>query len=397
VSINLPAITLPDGSTLNLAWTAAPAVTPPPPPPPVVGPIPTNPAPTTVVAGTSSFTLSGVNPTNTAFPGGRGPNQLVAYQYPLTVTSTNQWGAELQLKSDGTVVAINDRQLTGSTTGTAILPNGSVLSGHGTARDWLLTLKVGSVVTFGTPVVTTPPPSTGATMAVYFQLGVDSASQIPAGTTQLRLAFGTGDPPRLTANAPDLTAFRATGGKVLLSLGGEGGPITQSDHVGIITAVSSISAAVGGLDGLDWDLEAVGLSVSDVVAISQALTTAHPGWITSFCPPGGPPVAPAIQAAAQLAAAGCTVQWAQQFYGATVSASAAAYQCKLAVSGGVPASSVLVGIMIGSDSQTWSVSTATANVASIRAAVPGIGGAVWWHAGISGTSTSVAAVKALFG
>ena len=398
---SLPAITLPDGSTLSLAWTPAPAAAPAPTPAPApTSPLSASPAPNevSVAAAGTSFPLTAINPTAAAFPGGRGPNQLVAYQAPLTVTSTNMWGAEVQVTSLNVVQAINDRQITGVATGTAIPAGWYVLSGHGTARDFLLTLKPGQVVTPRYVPTATPTPVHPAgtkVLAVYYQLGVDQVSQIPAGTTQLRLAFGTGDPPRLTGAAPDLSAFRAGGGTVLLSLGGEGGAITQSDHAGIIAAVSAIAAQVGGLDGLDWDIEATGLSVADVVAVSKALAVSHPGWVTSFTPPGGPPVAVAISAAAQLAAAGLTVQWAQQLYGATVTTQQAVQQCQLAVAGGVPAGSVLVGVMIGSDSTTWTVAQATAAVQAVKAAVPGIGGAAWWHAGIGGTAASVAAVSAV--
>lgn len=52
------------------------------------------------------------------------------------VTPTNEWGAEAAVVS-GRVIALSDRQTTGAA-GISIPATGFVLSGHGTAREWLL-------------------------------------------------------------------------------------------------------------------------------------------------------------------------------------------------------------------------------------------------------------------
>jgi len=103
-------------------------------------------APTLATVGSSSYAVSAVNPTDATnpagagYPGARGVDQLVIYQSPLTVTATNQWGVEVTLDGAGVVTAVNDREVSGSTTGTTVpAAPGKVLSGHGAAASWLRT------------------------------------------------------------------------------------------------------------------------------------------------------------------------------------------------------------------------------------------------------------------
>jgi hypothetical protein len=93
----------------------------------------------------------GVAETNIA----RAANNLVIYQSPLTVSPANQWGAEAAVVS-GKVTEVRDQQTSGPSP--LLIPAGGVvLSGHGTARNWLLkNAKVGVFLTL--PGETLPPP-----------------------------------------------------------------------------------------------------------------------------------------------------------------------------------------------------------------------------------------------
>jgi hypothetical protein len=117
---------------------AAPAPSPTPTPTPTPKPTP---APSgSVVAGSGHHPLAGTNIV-------RGADQLVVYTPARgTTTGANQWGAEA-IVVGGKVTTLVDR----STTGAAALTiprDGVVLSGHGTARTFLLThAKPGTTVT----------------------------------------------------------------------------------------------------------------------------------------------------------------------------------------------------------------------------------------------------------
>lgn len=115
----------------------------------------------TMAVGSSSRKLTGVNVERTT-------NALVAYRAPLAATLTNTWGMEVGV-SNGRIVSLNDRQRTGSTSGTAVPAGGYVLSAHGDTADWLRAYaRVGTVVTAGgravpdAPVPTAPAPTAPA-------------------------------------------------------------------------------------------------------------------------------------------------------------------------------------------------------------------------------------------
>jgi uncharacterized lipoprotein YddW (UPF0748 family) len=81
----------------------------------------------------STFTATTIDPQPPfAFPGGRGANELIVYTpaYGYDTTGTNQYGAEVVVRN-GIIV-----EMSGSNS--AIPQDGLVLSGHGTAQNWLL-------------------------------------------------------------------------------------------------------------------------------------------------------------------------------------------------------------------------------------------------------------------
>jgi hypothetical protein len=92
-----------------------------------------------VKIGTATRPLTG---TNIA----RATNALVRYTPAFgTSTKTNQWGAEVTVVG-GKVTAFVNRTTSGAPAAT-IPTNGYILSGHGTARDWLAAYaKIGSTV-----------------------------------------------------------------------------------------------------------------------------------------------------------------------------------------------------------------------------------------------------------
>ncbi len=90
-----------------------------------------------------SYSISKINPANdTTFPGGRGVNQLVMYteHYGKSTTGTNDYGVEAVVRN-GIVVAIGGNN-------SRIQKGRIILSGHGTARAWLLeNAKIGADIT----------------------------------------------------------------------------------------------------------------------------------------------------------------------------------------------------------------------------------------------------------
>jgi lysophospholipase L1-like esterase len=128
-----------------------------------------------VTIGSASSAIAGTNIARAA-------DALVLYT-PAggTTTPTNMYGAEAIVIAN-TVTALRDRQATATTTATPVPTNGYVLSGHGTARDWLLAnARVGTTVTLSTataPPPPPPPPVTDPTTVVKVMPMGDSITQV---------------------------------------------------------------------------------------------------------------------------------------------------------------------------------------------------------------------------
>jgi hypothetical protein len=248
------------------------------------GPTPTPglvPAGTAAVRiGSATFPVAGINPTGTEFPGGRGPNQLVVYQAPVGFTVTNMYGVEVTVFG-GTVLAVVDRQATAQASGLIVPAGGYVLSGHGTARDWLLAHAVkGATVepltTLPDPGPTPGPDPTPVTgrpgMLWDYGLQPVDPSAVPAdilakighvsafvaqsarsGTGNLRDVWGY--------DKARVSAWRAAGVKVDLCIGGaKDGGITVTTTAQADELVASVRAQVKacGYTGVDLDLEPSG-------------------------------------------------------------------------------------------------------------------------------------------
>ena len=409
--VQLADIVIPGVGTLSgirATWTPASDPVPAPPTPP---------APNAVVVGGVTLPLAGINPTaetnpaGKGYPGFRGPNQLMAYQAPITVDPCNTWGATALVgvvpgAVGGQVIGVNDRQATGA--GPSAVPlGGMLLTGHGTARTALLDAlgktPEGAAVELGTePPGPVPPvvrPAGPRTIAVYVMDGVGHVAQVPPECTQVRVAFlqagglveWGGDSPATTAR--DLIAWRSAvpGRQILVSLGGSGGRVDMGTVEADVRRVEQWIP----LDGLDWDVEGTTLDVAACVRVSRALAAGREStWLTSLTPSGGPPVGVYLDAARQCQQAGLLVEFGQQLYDAPVSQAEALAQTQLAVATLGPGS-VLVGMMIGQDANHWTLDECRANMASIIQRWPSIGGACLWESSRSGTAEWGTAMAAL--
>ena len=399
------------GLEYDVTLTPTVQLEPDPEPTPVPTPVPT---PSAVRIGSATHPLAGIDPTGTTWPGGRGPNELVVLTRGTggVVTRTNRWGVEATVV-EGIVTMVNDRTRSGTdVVGTTIPagPTGLVLSGHGTAGDWLLRhALLGSRVELVVSELQPPTPAPAAsrtTIATYLMMWRGTVGTVPAGCNQVRLAFAQDrqrpDGTRLELvgsggqSMAELAAwvrdYRARGGQVLLSVGGQDGAVSTSDRAGFVADVRSIGQAIE-LDGIDWDIEASALHVADVLVISRALH--RPGWVTSFVPPGGPPVGPYLEAAVACQRSGIAVQFGQQLFDTPVRLDQAIATVQRAVDAGLPPSSVLIGMMNPPGrvpNGYWDNATCEANMRAIRARWPDIGGAYLWEAGRDGSDEWAAAM-----
>lgn len=384
---------LQDGSTLTVTGviTAGPVV------PPVDPPDAT---PNLVTIGGSSRPLTGTNVE-------RVTNALVRYIRPPDITTTNQWGVEVAVNSLGTVTAVNDRQASQSLIGTVVPIDGYVLSGHDQGADWLRSYaKVNASVTLSTSTVMPPvdprvdPPATdeSKTLAVYQMMWPGSGKTIttvPAQCNEIRLAFAQGSQPALVGWANDgqaafvaaAAAFRARGGRVVVSIGGEGGYVSTANHTSFLAGIANIRSQMGGnLDGIDWDIEASSMNPADVVAINLALKAAYgPLFRVSFAP-NGSNIDQYLRAAVACQRAGCLDSFGQQFYDSEVPVSDALWRVRQAIDAGIPANKITIGMMIAPDARHWTVQQCSDNYKRLLTAVPGLNGAYLWESSRPGTA-----------
>ncbi|MGE0199404.1 MAG: glycoside hydrolase family 10 protein [Candidatus Melainabacteria bacterium] len=137
-----------------------------------------------------SYPLTAVNPSDAnnpgacGFPGCRGSNQLVLYNrdYPSPTTLTNEYGFEVTVQNNRVI------SRDGSDSAIPAEPNSMVLSGHGKAREWLITnAPIGAKIMLrpmgeGAQVVT----ETGAAPAEPQKLAVNAVVDFTTYTSQIR-------------------------------------------------------------------------------------------------------------------------------------------------------------------------------------------------------------------
>lgn len=213
------------------------------------------------------------NPAGAGFPGLRGPNQLIGYTRTggTLITGTNRWGREIVLNREGIVTAIH-ANLTG---GVAVPVEGGVLSGHGSADEWLAShVHVGDKLTFTDATDEDPgeplPPSNAERVLMAWQFpvawGGPSIQSIPkdlmAKITHMTLCVaqsaqgGTGKlttPPDLTKANVDY--LHSLGVKVGVTVGGSSdGGITVQNAAQAVEFSDAI-LRMPKVDFVDLDLE----------------------------------------------------------------------------------------------------------------------------------------------
>ena len=390
-------------------------------------PVPTTPAPTlapptgSAVIGSASLTVAGTNVS-------RELNNLIVYKAPVSVTTTNMWGVEASVVN-GKVSAVNDREPTRSTAGTTVPAGGYLLSGHGTAAQWLRThAKVGATVSNGpsapapttpapttpaptTPVPTTPAPTTPAPVgstapmalptkvqALYHMMWSNSGSpqlrNTPAQVNVVNLAFlqGGGTPSIVgwgsqseASFVADAKVLRNRGVRMVISVGGAGGALNISNREAFVQGVMNLNAKLP-LDGLDWDIEGAAMGSSDVVWISKRLKELRGNNFAITLAPNGSNIDQYRAIAVQLHKQGALDMIGQQFYDAVVSKEAAKGRIAQLVNAGIPQSKIGIGMMVGSTATYWTVAECVAAVRFIKASYPGLRGGYLWEAGRPGTA-----------
>jgi hypothetical protein len=377
-----------------------------------------------VKVGSGTFTLTGVNTT-------RGVNALIAFGSPVTTTTTNQWGIEVGVVA-GKVVSVNNRLTSRSTTGTAVPAGGFVLSGHGTAADYLLAhAKVGAAVSHGTstppetpPVVpetpttpvtpetpTTPPVIEPPVVATSAPLGLPSKVQslyhmmwstsgspqlrnIPSEINVVNLAFLQGATPTLVgwgsqseaSFLADAKAMRAKGVRFVASIGGAHGNVNLANREAFVNGVMALNAKLP-LDGIDWDIEgSTPMAPADVVWISKRLKELRGDKFAITMAPNGSNIDAYRAIAVQLHANNALDMIGQQFYDAVVSKEAAKARVAQLVAAGIPQAKIGIGMMVGPQDTYWTVEECITAVQFIKSTYPGIRGGYLWEAGRPGTA-----------
>ena len=394
------------------------------------------PAVPSVTVGAQSHVVDGVNVE-------RGTNQLILYTRTSsqTCTPTNIYGAEVVVVSSR-VTIINDRLITHG--GCTPIPTGAVvLSGHDLAREWLLAnARIGASVTLppdtvtttapasttappsttnrppsttSRPSTTTPPSTSGfpaQAVGVYNLMWPNSPGPLsgePSGINVHFLAFGASDSSgtiNLMGYGPTgkadllsaLAADRAAGDKVILSLGGSGYSVNLSSTAARVADIARIAADVGGLDGVDIDIENGSIDQTQIVAFAQGLRTRFGAGFAFTMAPNGSNIDTYLPVAKALSDRGLLTQIGQQFYEAPVSLGAAKGRIQQLVDGGIPQSQIAVGMMVdAAGGNYWTLQQCRDNMANIKATWPGITKAYLWEASRSGTSTWVSDMRSIFG
>jgi len=395
------------------------------------------PAVPSVTVGAQSHVVDGVNVE-------RGTNQLILYTRTSsqTCTPTNIYGAEVVVVSSK-VTSINDRLITQG--GCTPIPTGAVvLSGHDLAREWLLAnARIGASVTLppdtvtttapasttappsttnrppsttSRPSTTTPPSTSGfpaQAVGVYNMMWSNSPGLLsgePSGVNVHFLAFGasldssgtitlmdygpTGKADLLAALAADRTA----GDKVILSLGGEGYPVNLSSTAARVADIARIAADVGGLDGVDIDIETGGIDQTQIVAFAQGLRTRFGAGFAFTMAPNGSNIDTYLPVAKVLSDRGLLTYIGQQFYDAPVSLAAAKGRIQQLIDAGIPQSQIAVGMMVDASGGNYlTLQQCHDNMTNITATWPGITKAYFWEASRSGTSAWTSDLRSIFG
>jgi hypothetical protein len=268
-----------------------------------------------------------------------------------------------------------------------------------------ISLTVSFAARPGTPPVDPQPnpQPVGKLHAVYYMMWSTSGSpkfaDLPKSFNQVRLAFaqtswdatlkrnvlrlvgsGSQDLATLKTSVQDA---RRRGVQVLISIGGQHGAVAIGTVDDFVRDIANISDSLGGLDGIDWDVEASVLDGQKVLAIDTALQKKFSNWVISYVPNGGN-VGQYLPVAIASLKVGNNVIYGQQFYDTEVSVGGAEGRIKEAISAGIPASRIYVGMMNPDPRETaslnlkrWTVEQCVSNMTYLLGRYPLLGGALW--------------------
>lgn len=219
-------------------------------------------------------------------------------------------------------------------------------------------------------------------------------SAVPAQCNVVRLAFANGMPLRMTGWGPEgqaasmtsLTALRNRGCKIIVSIGGGGYPVNLSDTTARVADIQFIANELGGIDGVDIDIEASSIVQSQVLAFCAGLKAAFGTNFAITMVPNGGNIDTYLPVGVALHNAGNLTKFGQQFYDVNVPLNAAKSRISQAITEGIPVSKYTVGMMIASDADHWTNAQCLSYMQSIKADWPTIGGAYLWENSRAGTA-----------
>ena len=182
-----------------------------------------------------------------------------------------------------------------------------------------------------------------------------------------------------------LAQRRQAGQKILGSIGGAGGGLEHINRASILEGVANLrnilsSVPGGGLDGIDWDIEAgAGFPGSDALAVSSQLKSLYGSEFMITMAPNGTNKLAYRAAAAQMHAAGCLDWIGQQFYDAHVPLGDAKTEIQKYINAGIPEHKNGVGMYISSNpSKGWTLQQCINYMNDIRNTWPGINRVYLW-------------------
>lgn len=361
----------------------------------------------TITLGTVTANVSGTSVSFTGTITTSGAVQFDGLNISVAQDTTNfPWVASTAV-SDGVTVN-GTRTLSGSLT----LSAGSYVAYVSYSRDDQATWTTGPRVSF---TVSSQPGGGGSTtypakeIAVYNMSWSNSGaalSALPAKTNVIRLAFATqgSGQLRMVGYGPEgksaflstLATRRSGGAKIIASIGGAGYPIDLSNTSARVSDIVYIANDLGGLDGIDIDIEASTLNQSHVLSFAAALKSQFGANFAISMAPNGSNVSTYLTVAVALHNAGNLDSYGQQFYDAEVSLAAAKGRIQQALDAGLPASKIAVGMMVGSSSVYWTNAQCRNYMTDIRDSY-GITKAYLWENSRAGTSEWVNDMATIFG